>query len=72
MCPQREDEDVEVARRPCEAAKPGEFSREVLDAVGWKHVLELAKQRSRAPERDAEVVQELGVEVRAESRLVGD
>ena len=45
--------------------------REVLDDVGWKHVLQLAEERSRAPERDAEVVQELGVEVRAQARLVG-
>ena len=42
----------------------------MLDDFRRKHVLELAEERSRPPERDAEVVQELGVEVRAQARLV--
>ena len=72
LCAEREDEHVEIARRSREASKPREFASRSARPVGGKHVLELAEQRSRAADRDAEVVQELGVEVRAQARLVGE
>lgn len=67
---QREHEHVDVARRTCETTYPGELGRHALDRLGREHVPDLPEQRTRAPDGHAEVVEELGVEIGAETGLV--
>ena len=68
---ERENQHVNVAQRAGEATQPRELRGEVFGGLWWEHVLDLAKQRARASERHAEVVEKLGIEVRAKAGLVG-
>src|SRR4029453_12343675 len=70
MLSKREDEDIHVARRASEAPQPGEFSREMLHRSSRKDLPDLAEERASPTDGHAEVVEELRVEVRAETGLV--
>ena len=66
-----EQVDVEVAHRARDLLEPPEVAPRGGQRLGREHARELALDRARAPHRDAEVVQELGVDVGQRAREVG-
>ena len=62
--------DVEVAHRAGQRLRPLQLVAHVRAGLRVVHVLELAQDGARAADRDAQVVQELGVEVLERPREV--
>ena len=63
--------DVEVAHGPGQRLHPPELGPQMGALAGVVHALELAQHRARAPDRHAQVVEELGVEVGERAGDVG-
>src|SRR5215475_1739236 len=70
--PKAEHKHIQIPLDASGLCQPTKLGSEVSDCLLRKHILDLAKQRSRAPQRDPVVVQELGIQVGAHTGLVGN
>src|SRR5262245_6355278 len=70
--PKAEKQHIQITRRVRGLCQPAKLVAKVRDCVLCENVFDLPEQRSRAPQRHAIVVQKLGIEISAYTRLVGD